>query len=140
MNKTLIIICLGLIIFSCIQTYKCNSNEIMKQVEDDLLLNKTEGRYLNRIFETTRNDFDFVNKKIGFLTGSSGTKKSSKEFYFDMHDKHFTNPNLPCDNGIIYIFNAEQKVESGGYDAAIVYWSKVVVPIDKVIKLLKDKR
>jgi len=103
-----------------------------------LLLNETEGAYLNRIFETTRNDFDFINKEIGFLTGSSGTKKSSKEHYFDMQEKYSNNKNSPCDNGILYIFNAAQKAESGGYDGAIVYWSKFLIPVEKVVKRLKE--
>jgi len=107
---------------------------------DYLLLNETEGAYLNRIFETTRKDFDFINKKIGFLTGSSGTKKSSKEYYFDMQEKHSNNKNSPCDNGTLYIFNADQKAESGGYDGAIVYWSKFLIPIEKVVKQLRENR
>jgi hypothetical protein len=66
----------------------------VEQIENNLLLNETEGAYLNKIFETARKDFDFVNKKIGFLTGSSGTKKSSKEhfviLYFQSYiDKSF---------------------------------------------------
>lgn len=81
----------------------------------------TDGVYLNKIFETAWKDFDFTNKKIGFFTGSSGIKKSRKEIYFDMHEKHSTNANSPCDNGTLYIFNTEQKAENGGYDAAIVY-------------------
>jgi hypothetical protein len=105
----------------------------------NLLLNEIEGAYLNKIFETTRKDFDFVNKKIGFLTGSSGTKKSSKEHYFNMQEKHSANKNFPCDNGTLYIFNAAQKAESGGYDAVVIYWCKVSMSIEKVVKRLKDK-
>ncbi len=40
----------------------------------------------------------------------------------------------------LYIFDTIQKVESGGYDAAIVYWSKFVIPIEKVVKRLNEKR
>jgi hypothetical protein len=108
----------------------------VEQTEDSLLLNETEGAYLNKIFETNRNDFDFTNKKVGFIrNGGNG-----KIHYFDMHEKHSTNANSPCDNGTLYIFNAEQKAESGGYDAAIVYWSKFAVPVEKVIKRLKNQR
>lgn len=32
-----------------------------------------------------------------------------------------------------------QKAESGGYDAAIVYWSKFLLPIEDVIKKLQGK-
>ena len=37
----------------------------------------------------------------------------------------------------LYIFDAVQKEESGGYDAAIVCWSKFVIPIEEVVKRLK---
>lgn len=132
-------------VFSCSSVHKCNSNEIMEQTdrietEDTLLLNETEGAYLNKIFETTRKDFDFTNKKVGFLTGSSGKKMSSKEHYFDMHKKHSINANYPCDNGALYVFNATQKMESGGFDATIVYWSKFAIPIEDVVKSLKNGR
>lgn len=123
-------------VFSCSNVHKCNSNEIMKQTEENLLLNETEGAYLNKIFETNQNDFDFINKKVGFIMISG---ENGKTHYFDMHEKHSTNANLPCDNGTLYIFNAEQKAESGGYDAAIVYWSKFLLPVEKVIKRLKEK-
>lgn len=143
MNRLLVIVCLEIFVFSCSPIHKCNSNDTMEQTNianDYLLLNETEGAYLNRIFETTRKDFDFINKKIGFLTGSSGTKKSSKEYYFDMQEKHSNNKNSPCDNGTLYIFNADQKAESGGYDGAIVYWSKFLIPIEKVVKQLRENR
>jgi hypothetical protein len=139
MKKLLVIVCLEIFLFSCFPVYKSNLKDIMEQTENNLLLNETESAYLNRIFETTRKDFDFVNKKIGFITGSSGKTKGNKEYYFDMHKKHLANENYPCDNGDLYIFDAVQKEESGGYDAAIIYWSKFVIPIEKVIKRLKQK-
>ena len=54
-----------------------------------------------------------------------------------MQEKHSTDASYPCDNGTLYIFNATQKAESGGYDAAIVYWSKFSLPIEDVVKRLK---
>ncbi|HZK25959.1 MAG TPA: hypothetical protein VFD00_00255 [Thermoclostridium sp.] len=141
MNRLLVIVCLEMFVFSCSPIHKCNSNDIMEHTNKvaNSLLNETEGKYLNRIFETSRKDFDFINKKIGFLTGSSGTIQSSKEHYFDMQEQHSTNENSPCDNGTLYIFNASQKGELGGYDAAIVYWSKFLIPVEKVVKSLKEK-
>ena len=57
-----------------------------------------------------------------------------------MHEKHSPNANYPCDNGTLYTFNAVQKSESDGYDAAIVYWNKFVTPIETVVERLKKKR
>jgi hypothetical protein len=39
----------------------------------------------------------------------------------------------------LYIFNAAQKEESGGYDAAIVYWSKMIIPTNDIVKMLKGE-
>jgi hypothetical protein len=118
------------------KTYKLDASDFSIITEENLLLNATEGAYLNKIFETARNGFDFTNKKAGFIM-ISGEK--GKTHYFDMHKKHSTNANDSCDNGTLYIFNAEQKAASGGYDAAIVYWSKFAVPVGQVIKRLKNK-
>jgi hypothetical protein len=65
--------------------------------------------------------------------------ESGKTRYFDMQEKHAINANSPCDNGTLSIFNTAQKAESGGYDAAIVYWSKFLLPIEKVVERLKEK-
>jgi hypothetical protein len=54
-----------------------------------------------------------------------------------MQKKHFVDEKHPCDNGTLYIFDETQKKESGGYDAAIVYWSKCLIPIQDVVKRLK---
>ncbi|QIH36753.1 hypothetical protein [Sphingobacterium sp. DR205] len=35
------------------------------------------------------------------------------------------------------IFNAEQKEKSGGYDAVITSWSKLLVPVDKIVDRLR---
>lgn len=128
------------IFLSCSSTkYKCNSITDIEQKDtlDKSLLSEKEAIYLNKIFETTRNKFDFNNKKVGFIKGSSGGIKSNKQDYFDMQNKHCIYENYPCDNGGLYIFNSTQKKESGGYDAAIVYWSKFVIPAEKIIKRLK---
>ena len=39
----------------------------------------------------------------------------------------------------LYIFDAAQRVESGGYDAAITDGDIFVIPIEKVVKRLKKK-
>lgn len=140
MRKILGIIFLGIFLFCCASIHKRDPNNCMKHKEDNLLLSKIEGAYLNEIFETARKDFDFANKKVGFYTGSSGGTKSSKKHYLDMQEKHSVDENYPCDNGTLYIFNAEQKRDSGGYDAAILYWSKVLLPVQQMIKQLNGQQ
>ncbi len=103
-------------------------------VDGVLLLNNHESAFLNVIFKDSLDGFDFTNKKVGFIKISGDRGKAN---YFEMQKKYFADKSQSCDNGTLYILNATQKKESGGYDAAIVYWSKFLLPVDKVVKKLK---
>jgi hypothetical protein len=125
-----------------------NFNDIPKDLLEQLdkmgvdnlpLLNCCESAYLNVIFEKSRKNFDFTDKKIGFITGSNGKTVCSKKEYFDLERNRFNHNSTP-NNGTLYVFNAAQKAESGGYDAVIIYWCKVLVPIETAVKSLKNKR
>lgn len=105
-------------------------------VNDSTLLNSYESVFLNEVFKDSLKMFDFTGKRIAFFKG--GSAESSKKDYFNMHKKHLSNENSPCDNGNLYIFDEAEKKESGGYDAVIVYWSKFVVPKKKLVKRLKS--
>lgn len=107
-------------------------------VDSSSMLNDYEAKYLNFIFGVTPDDFDFAGKKIGFITGSSGKKKSNKADYFKLEKDRFCHKYSP-NGGDLYVFDKRQKEESGGYDAAIVYWSKFILPVEKVIEGLKKK-
>lgn len=91
------------------------------------------------IFEKSRQNFDFTNKKIGFITGSNGRTLSNKNDYFRTEKDRLTRKQSP-NNNTLYIFDKDQKKRSGGYDAAIVYWSKILVPIDDIISRLRRIR
>lgn len=123
-----------------VRNFNVIPKDILKQldkmgVDNTPLLNNHESAYLNIIFKENLKGFNFTEKKIGFVrNGGKG-----KVHYFDMQKKHIIDKNSPYDNGTLYIFNATQKAESGGYDAAIVYWSKFVMPIEKIVKRLKEK-
>ena len=112
-------------------------NKLDKMGGSSPLLNCYESAFLNSIFIDTLTCFDFTNKKVGFI---EGVGKRSKTDYFNMHKKHLADEKNPLDNGSLYIFNETQKNESGGYDAAIVYWSKIHLPINKVIIKLQNKK
>lgn len=120
-----------------------NFNEIPKEtleqldkmgVDDSPLLNNYESTYFNAIFKDSLKGFDFTGKKVGFI--HSGARSNKKE-YFDLEKDRFNRKNTP-NRGTLYIFDETQKEKSGGYDAAIVYRSKVLIPVDKVIKRLKE--
>ena len=99
-------------------------------VDSSSILNEYEGRYFNCIFKTDSLDFNLVGKKVGFLR--------SKVDYFRQtrsRDRNFTT----VGGSYLYIFNAAQKEDSGGYDAAIIYWSKFALPVKTVVKRLKNR-
>ena len=102
-----------------------------KMGDSSPMLNSYESGFLNAVFKDSLNVFDFTNKVVGFLQG--GDKKR----YFDMQRKHLADKNSPLDNGTLYIFDETQKKESGGYDAAILFWSKSFLPKDKLVKKLR---
>ena len=107
-------------------------------MDSSSMLNDYEAKYLNFIFGVTPDDFDFAGKKIGFITGSSGKKKSNKADYFKLEKDRFCHKYSP-NGGDLFVFDKRQKEESGDYDAAIVYWSKFILPVEKVIEGLKKK-
>lgn len=127
-----------------VQDFKAIPKDILGKLDSMgtdgcLLLNPSESTYFNALFENSRQDFDFSNKKIGFLRGSNGSTLSNKFNYFkDEKDRY--KRNLTITQSSLEIFNAEQKKRSGGYDAVIVSWSKVLVPIDKMVDRLRGKK
>lgn len=155
MKKVFLIVCLGMLVFGCSSIYKSNSNdnnmnefgrryelqvcnfsEIPKSLlenidkmgmDSTLILNEYEGRYLNFVFKVDTLDFNLVGKKVGFF-------KSKIEYFRDTR-RRLKNSYTIC--SCLYIFDAVQKVESGGYDAAITDGNIFVMPIEKVVKRLK---
>ena len=137
---------IGVILFSCmnlsgqIRSFSDIPKGILSQldrmgVDSTPLLDSCESDYFNVIFKDCLNGFDFTSKKVGFLL--AGSKRNKKD-YFDEERERFHN-NSTTINSTLYIFNSSQKEESGGYDAAIVYWSKFLVSADKIVKKLKKQ-
>ena len=119
-----------------------NFNDIPKDIlnkldkmgnDESSLLTSYESVYFNVVFKVNLNEFDFAGKKVGFIY--SGAKSNKKE-YFDLEKDRFNRNNSP-NRGTLYIFDEDQKKESGGYDAAIVSWSKRQIPIQDIVKRLK---
>lgn len=105
--------------------------------ESSHFLNGYESEYFNVIFKDSRGEFDFTEKKIGFITGSNGGTLSNKKEYFDKErDRllHNYTINIAAD---LYVFNEDQKGKSGEYDAVIAYWCKVLLRIEDLPQKLK---
>jgi len=152
--------CLEMLVFSCSPIHKCNPydnsmsefgqryelqvrnfSEVPKDLLDNLdkmgidtssILNEYEGKYFNFIFKIDPQEFNLVRKKVGF--------SRSKIDYFRDTRERFNRNSTTVGGSSLYIFNAAQKEESGGYDAFITMWNKFAVPIEDVVKRLKNSR
>ena len=127
-------------LFGQIQDFSDIPNDILEQldkmgVDNSPLLNCYESAYFNVIFKNSLNDFNFTGKKVGFI--KAGGKRDKADYFKGEKDRF--NRNYTTNGGTLYIFDAEQKEQSGGYDAAIVYWSKILIPIKDVINKLNNK-
>ncbi len=167
MKKLFIVVCLEMLVFGCSPIHKCNSNtndvsmdegqihklqvrnfsEIPKDLLENLdkmgidsllFLTESEGKYFNSLYQIPEKEFNLSCKKVAFFTGSLGKTESNKANYFIIERDRLKCNYFPS-IGTLYIFNAQQKAESGGYDAAIVYWSKKSLTIEEVVKRLKKK-
>lgn len=155
MKNLFVIVCLEVLVLSCSSIYKCNSNshnmstfgqryelqvrnfsEIPKDLLENIdkmgidsfpILNAYEGRYFNFIFKIDPKDFNLVGKKVLF--------SESKIDYFK--DLRLPDRSTTIGGSGLYVFTTFQKEESGGYDAAVVYWNKFVIPIEEIVKKLK---
>jgi hypothetical protein len=101
-------------------------------IDSSSILNEYEGRYLNFIFKINPQDFNLVGKKISF-------KGSKVDFFKDEREWFYRGEKSGVGGAVLYIFTAAQKAETGGDDAAIVYWSKFVVPIEEIVTKLQKQ-
>lgn len=122
----------------------CQFSELPKELFDNidkmgvdgsLTLNEHEGRFLNYIFDIDTLNINLVGKKVGF---HNPHLQRGKEKYFQETRERLNHNTTIVGGSCLYIFNDDQKKECGGYDAAVVYWSKILIPIGKVVKILKD--
>lgn len=124
-------------------SFKNFSDDILDNIDkmgvnDDSLLTELEGKYFNTLYKLPKENFNLSGKKVAFFTGSLGKTKSNKRKYFagERERLQFSySPNF----GTLYIFNATQKEENGGYDAAIVYWCKFMLSVNDVMKNMNKK-
>ena len=96
------------------------------------IVDSAEAAILNEIFGSEKGAFDFKGKKIAFRGTEWG-----KKFYFEMYLQHEKDSEKPFDKGYLHIFSPEGKMESGGYDAAILYWQKFLLPEQQIVKRIK---
>ena len=96
-------------------------------------LNEYETNYLNYIFRLDTCDYNFVGAKVRFIG-------SKKDFFVDERERFKRGEKSGVGGCGLYILNANQKKNIGGYDAVISYWKKLRVSDDKLIVQLKRLR
>ncbi|GAB4185823.1 MAG: hypothetical protein Kow00108_23270 [Calditrichia bacterium] len=103
------------------------------------VLNNHESEFLNKYFITQRDTFNFKDKKIAFITGSSGNTIGNKKDYFDAIREWKNKYNSRIHTSLI-IITEEEKNKSGGYDAILIHWVKIFTDSrkSKVINRLKN--
>ena len=104
-------------------------------------LTRSESEFLNEYMnEEQRNEVDFTDKKVIFVTGSSGHKLGTKSDYFKNIKKWDENGNKIATWAIK--LNEKEKINSGGYDVIITYWVKLLTnrKKQKIINTAKASR
>ena len=106
-------------------------------IDDNPILNKKEVELLNSLLNDTRDDFNFADKKIAFITGSNGGTIVSKSNYF--HNAVIPWIENDSEPQIFMVeLTEDEKLKSGGYDVLVLSWVKIFTPRtqEKVIKQL----
>jgi hypothetical protein len=106
-------------------------------IDNNPILNKNEVELLNSLLNETRDDFNFTDKKVAFITGSNGGTIVSKSDYF----QNSVIPWIQKDSEpqiFMIKLTEDEKLKSGGYDVLVLSWVKVFTPKtqEKVIRQL----
>lgn len=93
-------------------------------IDNNVTPTRQEIDFLNASLKNNQVIFDFTNKKIAFVTGSSGGNLISKQNYFLTCVRPWTDKgSLPQ---ILFVrLTPEEKQKSNGYDAIVMSWVKV---------------
>jgi len=98
-------------------------------IDKNDLLNKDEAIYLNDTFFKRKGDFNF-----GFFVGISNYRLWNKQDYFE--DVKGTLKNKSTMQHQLLILNEDEKIKSGGYDAIVIAWSKMLLKDGQKRKLI----
>lgn len=99
------------------------------------ILNEYEGNFFAFIFKVNP-QICLTGKRVAFL--NAGYPQNKMDYFIDTKERYNQGSTI-IGSSTLYFFDDKQKDECG-YDVAILYWSKVAIPIDKVIERLKVRR
>lgn len=99
------------------------------------LLNEYESIFFNFLFLDKRGSFDFRDKKIAFLSGSTGSLRITKKRFFDLKKEDYKIKGYLDMNPWYQLFVLKKEVgEQLGYDAVVISWCKKLLSEKDVIK------
>lgn len=93
-------------------------------LDNNPVLNLSEVNLLNTLLDDTREDFDFSNKKVAFITGPSGQQIIEKSEYFQNIVAPRIGESMEFQIFMVKL-SEEEKIQSGGYDVLVLSWVKV---------------
>ena len=79
------------------------------------------------------------NYDAGAAPGRGVQDMRRTEHYFRMQKKYDNTSYYNRDNGYLYIFDEDQREAIGGYDAAIVFWTKNQLSTEEVMERIKQE-
>lgn len=122
--------------FISVNFFSQNLNEL--GIDDNPNLTEAESKFLtDYMTNEQRGNFNFKNKKVIFVTGSSGHLLGTKSKYFDNIKEWNKNGNQIAT--WVVALKENEKIYSGGYDVIVTYWVKIFTEKrkKKILKLVK---
>jgi len=96
-------------------------------IDDHPVLNESEVKLLNSLLEEQRDMFDFENKKVAFITGSSGRTITAKSDFFRSSVLPWVEDGSRPQISMVKL-TIDEKEKSGGYDVLVLTWVKAFTP------------
>lgn len=93
-------------------------------INDRHFLNNEEVKLLNTLLEKQRDTLDLTDKKVAFVTGSSGSMIKTKSDYFENSVKPWIEKDSKPQIFIV-LLTEDEKRKSGGYDVLVLSWVKL---------------
>ena len=121
-------------------TIQAKSQNVVLGTDDNPIINKTEGEFLDSLLQVKSGAFELTNKRIAFIYGgSTGNAFQTKSAFFNENVLPWTSRGRVPHLFLVPLTEAEKK-KSGGYDAIIVAWAKVFTKGQKEKMLSKLAR
>jgi hypothetical protein len=105
-------------------------------IGDNKYFNRQESLLLSQELKDHKKTFDFTNKKLAFIGGTTGNRIWTKEDYFDIYVKPRIARKEKIYLNLIILTKKERKI-SGNYDALILIPVQIFSNKQK-LKILKD--